>query len=210
MAGRFGLRRAGPGRLHGRRALAAILLHAHLRQRGSVGPGRPGSRMSNHRDRLQLSRRAVHRPAQHPIGLGDATGQQRGVRPLGRGTIVGLAVFGQERLVGLRRIVSDCRSVGRLQCSPHTPCADTGPAHGVRRLHCGRPPRRRVEQDRPLCHLDPAGQLVDEPLRRGRSLPDYPLLPHVAGRGARRRGQLPQFAAWFRCCWSPSPSCWPR
>ena len=40
-----GLRRAGAGGLRGHRAGAAMVLRADLRQRGPVGPGRPGGRM---------------------------------------------------------------------------------------------------------------------------------------------------------------------
>ena len=43
--------------------------------------------------------RTVHRPAQHPAGVGDATDQQRGVRRVGHGAAAGLAMHGQERVV---------------------------------------------------------------------------------------------------------------
>ena len=76
-----------------------------------------GGRKPRGRDRVQFSRRVVHRPAQRSPRVGDATDQQRRLCRVGHRAAVRLAMHGRKRAGLLRRIVPDRGGVGRLRAA---------------------------------------------------------------------------------------------
>ena len=137
---------------------------------------------------------------QHPAGVGDAIGQQRGVCRPGRGVVAGMAMQRQERVALLRRIVPGGHRLGRRRPLRRmwraTPPA-TEPLAAHRRFGPAWPPM-------------PAGfslgSVLTNLFARGRSLHDRPLLHIRRRREPSTRWAITTALASCPCCWSRSPA----